>query len=132
MRNPPLYVQLSNFDLKKSVTAKAYMPDYQPRSGTRSIPLRTRDPKANWSPEHHLAHHLMGMDYHKRNTPGEGGDPMQSQQYQTHLRGAHEAIRGGADVGRVTAQHYSEAKTAFPSHIRSQLGKSDPGLYIGG
>jgi len=132
MLNPPLYVRLSKSDLEKSVAAKAYVPEYKPIAGTRTIPLQTKDPKENWSPEHHLAHHLMGMDFHKRNTPGPGGDPTKSQQYQTHLRGAHQAISSGADMGKVSGQHYSEAKAAFPSHIRGQLGKSDPGLYIGG
>lgn len=132
MLNPPLFVRLSSADLKKSVTAKAYMPQYQPPAGTRTISLEAENPKANWTPEHHLAHHLMGMDYHKRNTRGPGGDPTKSPEFQSHLKGAHQAIQHGADIGSVTPQHYEAAKTAFPAHIRSDLGKSSPGLYIGG
>lgn len=129
MRNPPLYVRLLDTDLRKGTVGRGYTPSYQPPAGTKTIALQPENPKANWTPEHHLAHHLQGMDFHSRNTKGGTGGA----EYQQHLQGARHAVETlGADQSKLTQQHYSESAQAFPSHIRSNLGKSSPGLYVGG
>lgn len=166
MLNPPLVIALTGNDLRKAV-AKAYMPEYKPKPGGRSIELPkdqgpgpaapsarsdptvtpgmsrqtghampatprrsiALNPTENWTPEHHLAHHLQGMDFHSRNTQGGTG----SAEYQQHLKGARHAVSTlGASTSKLTPQHYSESAQAFPPHIQSKLGKSNPGLYIGG